>query len=58
MIGQNAIQVTWIAAIMMICCDARYLLVSLEERNRGELNKIIERWQELNGIIIPHQYYK
>jgi hypothetical protein len=40
MVGQKAIQVGVIAAIMLICYDARYLLVNLDGGNGGGPNEI------------------
>ena len=51
MVGQKAMQVTWIVATMMIYYDARYLLVSLSDGNEHALNELIEPWEKINGII-------
>ena len=40
MAGHRAIQVGTIAAIFMICYDARYLLVSIDDENGGETGNI------------------
>jgi hypothetical protein len=52
MVGQKATQVGATAAIMMICFDARYLLVKLDGRNEEESNEIIKPSQKVKLVQI------
>jgi hypothetical protein len=51
MVGQKAIQVGAIAAIMMICSDARYLLVNFDDGKGGGSNEIIKPLMDIRGNI-------
>ena len=46
MIGNKAIQVSWIVGVIIDCYHARYLLINLDG---GESNEIINHWQKRNG---------
>ena len=52
MIGRKVIQVTWIAAAMMICHDARYLLVNLSGGNERASNELINPLGKMIGNIV------
>ena len=54
MVAQKATQVGAFAAIMMICFDARYLLVNLDGGNEGDLNEIFKPSQIITGNIVSN----
>ena len=49
MIGRKVIQVTWIAAAMMFCHDARYLLVNLSGGNERASNELFNSLVKMIG---------
>ena len=51
MVGNRAIQVGAFAAIFMVCYDARYLLVSIDDGNGGGSNEIITPSPPITGNI-------
>ena len=57
MIGRKVIQVTWIAAAMMFCHDARYLLVNLSGGNERASNELINPLGKMIGNIVCNIFY-
>ena len=51
MVRNKTIQVGTISALIMICYDARYLLLSIDGGNEGETNLMIKPWQKMKGSI-------
>ena len=58
MFWHNAIQVGTMTAIMMICYDARYLLLNIDGGIGGETNTMVEHWQNRQGNICLNLYSK
>ena len=51
MFGYKAIQVGAVAAMMIICYDARYLLVNIDEGNGGGMQEMNTPGRNVKGNI-------
>ena len=58
MIGSKAIQITFVVAFLMVCYEARYLLVNFERENARESHDgIIKPLEKISGNIDSKIWY-